>query len=90
MPYLLLIAHCRVCSLGLLPCLLIQNYNYVLFFPRKIVLLTKQTDVQFIVLFQFGCFALLVKAYKQFIPKVYVFLSNNILCNLCKTRIVFS
>ena len=40
-------------------------------FPRKIVLLTKLMFVS-LVLFQFGCFALSVEAFKHFTPKVCI------------------
>ena len=78
MPYQLLIAHCRVCDLGLLQCLLIQNYKYsVLFFIERFSL-NKLIFIS-LVLFQFGCFALLVKAYKQFIPKVCILVQQYLM-----------
>ena len=57
------------CSLGLLGCLLIQNQCS--FFPRKIVVLAKLMFIS-LVLFQFGCFASSVEAFKQFTPKVCI------------------
>ena len=40
-----------------------------------------------LVLFQFGCFTLSVKAFKQFMLKVYlsIYWSNNIICESCET-----
>ena len=52
-----------------------------LFCPRKIVVLAEPMFIS-IVLFQFGCFALSVEAFKWFISKVCTFCSKNILCGL--------
>ena len=88
MPYLLLIAHCHVCDLGLLQCLLIQNYNYSVFFflGRLYCSLNKLMFIS-LVLFQFGCFALLVKVYISLYQKYFSCPTISYVL-LCKTSVV--